>query len=98
MQVLLTKSANLINALKYCYSSNPISAKLIIKLSEKLNVNPELLAEQLLDQVKQLPDENSDSRKTIEFLNSGLSQSFPISSRLKERIALKMKVSASEIH
>ncbi|WP_142785011.1 hypothetical protein [Changchengzhania lutea] len=98
MQVQSTQSAHLINALKYCFHSKPIPARLIIKLSEKLKVNPELLAEQLLDQVKQLPDENSDSRKTIEFLNSALSQSFPISNKLKERIALKMKVSASGIH
>ena len=98
MQVQSSQSTHLINALQYCHFTNPISDKLIIALSEKLELCPKLLAQQLIHRVEQLPYKNSDPLKTIDYINSALSQSFKISNKLKERIALKMGVAVSTIH
>lgn len=92
------QSAHLINALQYCHCANPISANLLIALSERLKENPKLLAQQLIHRVEQTPSKNSDPLIRLNFLNTALTQTFQISKELKERIALKIGVSATSIY
>ena len=74
------------------------SSKLIIPFSDKLQVSPKLLAEQLIHRVEQLPNKNSDPTEKLNFLNKALLECENTSNRLKELLALKIGVAASAIH
>lgn len=87
----------LVNTLSYCHFTNPISGKLIISLSEKLQICPKLLMQQLIRQVEQIQCKN-DIEKRIESINLALAQSKPITKELKERLAVRIGGAASSIH
>ncbi len=93
MEVLPIQAQYLINGLKHCQ----FSSELIMPFSEKLKVSPILIAEQLANLVEQLP-KVIDPKESLEYLNKALLHCEKITNGLKERLALKIAVSVSEIH